>query len=204
MADHKRILLLGGTGRVGRMVLRHRRTAPPARIDIVEQHRDPDRSTGHYWPLLEDPDDRLAALQFDAIICLSGVTPGPGAELSQNTRLADVVLETAHKAAVQRVKLASSSAVYGSGNGMPFTETDATARVNAYGEAKIAVEEVCAPWRNIGLEVCCMRIGNVAGVDALLLNVALARNDEPLAIDCFANGRGPVRSYIGAQIPKDV
>jgi NAD dependent epimerase/dehydratase family enzyme len=39
-----------------------------------------------------------------------------------------------------------------------------------------------------------LRIGNVAGADALLTNMA-----RPLVIDQFADGRGPLRSYIGAQ-----
>ena len=41
--------------------------------------------------------------------------------------------------------------------------------------------------------MCCLRIGNVAGADALLLN---AGNDG-LMLDQFASGGFPVRSYIG-------
>ncbi|GAB5447988.1 MAG: NAD(P)-dependent oxidoreductase [Gymnodinialimonas sp.] len=171
---------------------------PPPGVEVIAQHRDPNRDDGLFWPLSEPTDSALAAQDFDAIICLAGVTPGPGADLSQNARLAEVVLEAAHQAGIPRVILASSSAVYGAGDGTPFAETDATAPVNAYGEAKIAMEAACTPWRTAGLEVCCLRIGNVAGADALLLNVARAQDGAPLAIDCFEDGRGPVRSYIGA------
>jgi UDP-glucose 4-epimerase len=49
-------------------------------------------------------------------------------------------------------------------------------------------------WRDRGLAVCSLRIGNVAGADALLLNAAAS---APHFIDRFASGGGPVRSYIG-------
>lgn len=198
MTRRLRLLLLGGTGRVGRMVLHHWHAAPPANVEIVEQHRDPKRQTGFFWPLHEDAGDRLAALKIDAVVCLSGVTPGPGADLSLNKPLALSVLRAAYHAGIPRVLLASSSAVYGAGDGTPFSETSATDPVNAYGEAKLVMEQASAPWRDAGLEVCFLRIGNVAGADALLLNVVQSTADQPLSIDCFPDGRGPVRSYIGA------
>lgn len=198
VAEPKRILLVGATGRVGRLVLHHWRTAPPAGVEIIEQHRDPDRDGGVFWPLLDTPGDQLDTQCIDTIVCLAGVTPGPGADLSLNTPLAEAVLGAAHQAGIRRVLLASSSAVYGVGDGTPFSETDATAPINAYGAAKLAMEQACAPWREAGLDICCMRIGNVAGADALLLNVTRAAAGQPLSIDRFLDGRGPVRSYIGA------
>lgn len=204
MAEPKRILLVGSTGRVGRLVMHHWRAAPPSGVEIIEQHRNPNRDEGFFWPLQESLDDRLATLEIDAIVCLAGVTPGPGTDLSLNTRLAETVLEAAHRASIKLVLLASSSAVYGAGDGTPFSEGDASAPVNAYGAAKVEMEQACTPWRDAGLEVCCLRIGNVAGADALLLNVARAAKNEPLAIDCFKDGRGPVRSYIGARAMSDV
>ena len=204
MAEPRRILLVGATGRVGRMVLHHWRAMRPACVEIIEQHRDPDRQGGFFWSLQEPPDDRLAAQRADAIVCLAGVTPGPEADLSLNTLLAEAVLGAAHQAGIRRVLLASSSAVYGVGDGTPFLETDATAPVNAYGEAKLAMEQACAPWRDAELEVCCLRIGNVAGADALLLNAALAAVEQPLSIDRFSDGGGPVRSYIGVATLADV
>jgi nucleoside-diphosphate-sugar epimerase len=59
------------------------------------------------------------------------------------------------------------------------------------------MELACAPWRDKGIDLCFLRIGNVAGADALLMNVASAAPDAPIAIDLFADGRGPLRSYIG-------
>ncbi|MCF6272241.1 MAG: hypothetical protein L3J37_03480 [Rhodobacteraceae bacterium] len=42
-----------------------------------------------------------------------------------------------------------------------------------------------------------MRIGNVAGADAMLLNAASATPEKPIRIDQFSDGKGPLRSYIG-------
>jgi UDP-glucose 4-epimerase len=204
VAESKRILLVGSTGRVGQMVMHHWRSKPPTGVEFIAQHRDPDRNDGLFWSLAEPLEDGLAGRQIDAIICLAGVTPGPDADMAQNTRLAEAVLAAAHKAGIRRVLLASSSAVYGAGNGTPFAESDATAAVNAYGAAKIAMEAACTPWRDAGLEICCLRIGNVAGADALLMNVARAAEGAPLTIDCFEDGRGPVRSYIGARTLADI
>lgn len=197
VAKRRRILLVGATSRVGKLVLHHWRASLPACIEIVEQHRCPDRRWGFFWPLQEPPGDRLTALRVDAIICLAGVTPGPGADLSLNTPLAEAVLSAAKQAGVRRVLIASSSAVYGTGDGTPFSENDNTVPVNDYGAAKLAMERACEPWRESGLEVCCMRIGNVAGADALLLNLATAAAGQKLSIDRFLDGAGPVRSYIG-------
>ncbi|OAN76253.1 hypothetical protein A8B78_01840 [Jannaschia sp. EhC01] len=197
MTHKNRILLVGSSGRVGKLILPHLRAILPTSVSLIEQHRDPTRDTGLYWSLQESAPDGLSDLGIDAVICLAGVTPGSGADLSLNTPLALSVLRAAHEAGIPRVLLASSSAVYGAGDGTPLSETSPTAPVNPYGEAKLEMEDACAPWRGKGLEVCCLRIGNVAGADALLLNVAKSSGDEPLSIDCFDDGRGPVRSYIG-------
>lgn len=181
----------------------HWRATQRANIEIIEQHRDPDRPDGLFWPLKDAAGGRLEALNIDAIVCLAGVTPGPGTDLSQNTPLAEAVLGAAHHAGISRVLLASSSAVYGAGDGTPFAETDATASVNPYGAAKVMMEQACTPWRDAGGEVCCMRIGNVAGADALLLN-AVRAPEQPLTIDRFPDGGSPMRSYIGAATLADV
>jgi nucleoside-diphosphate-sugar epimerase len=129
-------------------------------------------------------------------VALAGITPGPGRNLGLNRPLAEATLDAGLRAGVTRVLLASSSAVYGAG-GIPFTEDAPCAPVNAYGAAKLEMEAACAPWRARGLDICALRIGNVAGADALLLNVARTGPGGAVVIDRFADGGGPVRSYIG-------
>lgn len=195
------LLLTGATGRVGRLILAQSRLAPVSGVTLLAQHRDPARQDGLFWPLLDGPAPVLRHVETHdapaAMIVLSGVTPATGAELSLNTCLPLAALEAAQAAGIRRVLVASSSAVYGAGQGQPMDEASPLNPANAYGQAKVAMEAALAAHRASGIEICVLRIGNVAGADALLLNVAAAKG-QPVIIDRFGDGHGPLRSYIGA------
>ena len=198
-AQHS-ILLTGASGRVGQMLCSCWRDAVPD-LALVPQYRGTAPQGALSWNPLEGPGALLYHVAHAgrplAILALAGVTPGPGRDLTLNRRLAEATLDAALQAGVRRVLLASSSAVYGAGDGTPFSEDAPLAPVNAYGAAKLETEAACAPWRTRGLDICALRIGNVAGADALLLNVARAGPGDAVVIDRFADGGGPVRSYIG-------
>lgn len=135
--------------------------------------------------------------KIDCLIAYAGITPAYGADLGLNASLAEASLRAAFEAGVGRVLLTSSSAVYGAPvDGAALREEDRPQPGNDYGCSKLAMEAVCGPWRARGLEICCLRIGNVAGADVLLLH-GLAAKGQPLRIDRFADGGGPLRSYIG-------
>ncbi|NGM44579.1 NAD(P)-dependent oxidoreductase [Rhodobacter sp. SGA-6-6] len=191
-----RWLVTGTSGRVGRMLRRHWQAEPPPCVLIVQSRRP---GEGLEWDLLTGPLPDGAG-PLDCLIAFAGVTPGPGADLSVNIALAEATLSAAHAAGIPRVLVTSSSAVYGApaGDG-PLDEDSPLRPVNAYGHAKLAMEAACAPWRDRGLEVCCLRIGNVAGADVLLLNGRTASPEAPLRIDRFADGAGPLRTYIGPE-----
>ncbi|MDZ7711256.1 MAG: NAD-dependent epimerase/dehydratase family protein [Roseovarius sp.] len=194
------VLLTGASGRVGRMLRHHWPDMAPD-LALTPQYRRDVPPGALSWNPLDGPGALVAHAQAGhrpgAIIALAGVTPGPGRDLSLNTALAEATLAAAHDAGVPRVLLASSSAVYGAGDGTPFAEDAPCAPVNAYGAAKRDMEAACDPWRARGLDICALRIGNVAGADALLLNVARGGAGCAVVIDRFADGGGPVRSYIG-------
>lgn len=201
-ADTRPVLLVGASGRVGRMVLYHwQRLADPAAV--VPQFRGSGTVGALVWDPLAGPQPLLDAVSasggFQAMVILAGVTPGPGKDLGLNRTLAETCLAAASGADIPRVLLASSSAVYGAGTGAPMPETAPCNPANAYGAAKLEMEQACAPWRDDGMDLCLLRIGNVAGADALLLNVAKSAADQAIEIDVFDDGRGPVRSYIGVQ-----
>ena len=126
---------------------------------------------------------------------LAGVTPRSGRNVVQNTRIAETCLAAAKAVGIERVLVASSSAVYGDQLDRPFRETDCVRPANAYGAAKLAMENACARWSS-ALEVVCLRIGNVAGADALLRQAYLPTRPDIL-LDRFADGTTPLRSYIG-------
>ncbi len=192
-------IFTGGSGRVGQLVLRHWAIAPPAaQVHIQTRRQDLARHSGHFvWDPLTAP--LPAHLEgADCLIAFAGITPSSGLPLETNTELAQATCAAALAAGVRRVLLTSSSAVYGARQDLiPFHEDEPLHPVNAYGLAKAQMEDACEDWRSRGLDLCCLRIGNVAGADVLLLNGQTASGDNPLKLDRFADGNGPCRSYIG-------
>lgn len=201
------VLLVGATGRVGRMLMSYwqseKARPSPSALCVVPQRRKAPNAP--YQGLVWDPEQGEAALKayisehgsFDALLMLGGVTPSPGQATVGNATLADAVLKACSATKIPRVLIASSSAVYGSKLDRPYVESDPLCPVNDYGQDKIRMEQVCAEYRDQTMEVCCLRIGNVAGADALLQNALDSAKSQNLTLDRFANGRGPLRSYIG-------
>lgn len=185
-----RVLVLGATGRVGRMLRRAWDIAPPAGLVPLYQGRRAADTVDVLWDPLGGalPDGR-----FDRVLSLLGVVPGPGADLSQNVALGRAALRATQAVGARHVLLASSSAVYGTALERAYREDDTPAPEAPYGAAKLEMERACAAAPD-GPGVTMLRIGNVAGADALLLNVA---RGGAMRLHRFADGGGPVRSYIG-------
>ncbi|MDU9006537.1 NAD-dependent epimerase/dehydratase family protein [Sedimentitalea todarodis] len=192
-------MVLGATGRIG-MILR-KSWDPQA---ISWQTRKPQAGAG--WVVLDpltDPESlKRAADGCEAILCLAGVVPGrsgagqsgagkPGA-IADNIALAEAALRVAAPGA--RVLLASSAAVYGATPGL-LREDHPPVPLSEYGRAKAVMERRGAELGAArGVAVTALRIGNVAGVDAILGGWA-----PGFRLDQFADGRTPRRSYIGVQ-----
>lgn len=183
-------LVLGATGRIG-MILRK----CWADAGVSWQTRAPRAGAG--WvvldPLAEPEALARAAADRAVILCLAGVVPGrQGARMQDNVALAEAVVAAA--APGTRVLLASSAAVYGAMPGV-LHEDLPPAPLSDYGRAKAAMErrgtELGA---RRGVAVTSLRIGNVAGVDAVLGGWT-----PGFRLDRFADGRTPQRSYIGAR-----
>lgn len=201
MGRRSEILLIGASGRVGRLVRAAWRMAPLQEFDVTAQYRRPVPWAAHgdvIWDPVADPVLPLKRNDRTTMVVLAGATPGSNVPLHRNTDIAIGCLEAARKLGIERILIASSSAAYGAGSGESFKESDAPLRVSDYGNSKLEME---AAVRDAGadLDVCCLRIGNVLGADALLLAAANASRDEPLLLDRFASGGGPVRSYIDPQ-----
>lgn len=198
-----RVLLVGAGGRVGRLVSAGLAVSGADHVRLLSQGRTPKRTAGMdlYWdPMADGPGPLVSWVQkagpVDAMIVLAGVVPASGMDLSLNTEIATACLNGAQATGIPRVLMASSSAVYGAWKDTPFSERDPVRPLNAYGAAKLDMEAACAGYRAAGLEICNLRIGNVVGADALLLNKAGSGPGHQLRLDQFADGGGPVRSYI--------
>jgi len=165
----------GASGRIGRTILRHWQSEPPLAELILQTRRE---GSGLLWdPLLSSLPKTLGELS--CLVAFAGVTPAAGSELQGNVALAEATLTAAFDSGIPRVLLTSSSAVYGvPRGGVPLTEADTLRPRNPYGEAKARMEAICDRWRGKGLEVCCLRIGNVAGADVLLLRARCGHSDS--------------------------
>lgn len=196
-------IVMGASGRIGAMMLRHWEAHPPLGLCFVPQRRQSTQLEPELvWSPLQDGPAPLLDWQraqgpVAGLLVLSGVTPAPGAAVDLNVALVAVALDAARQAGIGACLIASSSAVYGAGRGAALTEDDPTTPANDYGQAKLAMEALCYRARAEGQAVCCLRIGNVAGADMLLHNAARATAEAPLRLDRFADGAGPRRSYIG-------
>ncbi|MBD3665015.1 NAD-dependent epimerase/dehydratase family protein [Sulfitobacter sp. TSTF-M16] len=190
--QNRPILVLGASGRLGQML----RLCWPDQSTLQAHSRRP--QTGFVsFDLILEPEKSVAAMRHArAVICLSGVT-GATADrtenvYSRNTDLALAAIRAAHAASVERVFLASSAAVYGRGADIQDEESPCTP-VSDYGRAKLNMEEAgLAEARALGQQVTALRIGNVAGADAVL-----GGWHDQMALDVLADGRTPRRSYIG-------
>lgn len=183
----ERLLILGATGRVGQMLRRYWAAHPPQDLDLVYQSRCP--IDGHVSYQLGD--DPACFGPINRVLSLWGVTSGGDAALSANTTLALEAQRIAAACGVNHVLHASSIAVY-TPSEQPHCETDPTTAANAYGAAKLAMEQALAT--ATGPKTTALRIGSVAGAESL---AAAVHNGGKITLDRFASGHGPERSYIG-------
>lgn len=186
------VLVLGATGRIG-AVLRRIWPADAARW----QTRRPMPGTG--WALcdpLADPAGLArAATGCSAILCLAGPVPGQGGEVDLDVHVPLALAAVAAAAAADvPVLLVSSAAVYGAQSGL-LSEAAPLVPMAGYGRVKVEMEQQAATLADrLGVAACALRIGNIAGLDAILGGWRTG-----FTLDRFADGHTPRRSYIGVR-----
>lgn len=182
------VLVLGATGRIGTILRRFW----PSGVAAWQARRTPSEAGF----LVLDPLGNPGALARAAdgcktILCLAGAIPGRNPDLHDNSRLSEVAIRAADRSKT-RVLLASSAAVYGAGAG-PLEEETPLAPATEYGRAKAEMEHGAAELgKALGVPVTALRIGNVAGCDAIL-----GGWHPGFALDRFPDGTTPRRSYVG-------
>lgn len=197
-----RWLFVGGTGRVGQMLRCAWQHVAP-RHSIIWQRRVavPHAPEDWVWDPADGPDDLVRNCRerppLRGMLVFAGVTPSATANYSENVDILESCIDTARHLGVSRLIVASSSAVYGASTAGPIPESAPLQPVNDYGRSKVMVEEACARHRSDGLQISCLRIGNVLGADALMVNARRASQANPLCVDIFPDGFGVRRTYIG-------
>ena len=188
--DLPRVLILGGAGRLGTMMRAAWQAAPQAvGITPIWQARREVGLSGPVFDILTAPGALArACAQADVVLLLAGVTDGSADDLAVNVALAKAVRKHAQMAGLPLIA-ASSGAVYGRASG-PLREDTPCAPLNDYGRSKCAMEAALTGMKR----ACALRIGNVAGADALL---GVPTPEGGRVLHVFADGRAPERSYIG-------
>lgn len=195
-----RVLVLGAQGRIGTL-LRRGWTRDNTLAGFAFQTRDTTAIADILWDVLTPlPRTLISTTPFDCMLVLSGIVPRPGADFALNTAIGLSSVKAAAHLGIPSVLMASTSAVYGTHQDHPFHESDPAKPLNDYGRSKLEMEARCHALANtLGINLCCLRIGNVAGADALLINGAALGADQRLQIESFTDGGTPLRSYIGPQ-----
>ena len=203
------IVVTGATGRIGRSV---RTSSIAEHIPILCQsrrHLPFDQNTPWFQWIPGKAEGESSLENATAILHLAGTTPTGGTIVddaqfeSANVQMALSVLDAAARHAIPRVLLASSASVYGRplSEEQVFGEDTPLQPLNAYGRSKMAMERAALSFTapKDTPEICILRIANVAGADQLLQNALRAGPENPMELDRFPSGHGPLRSYIGPQ-----
>jgi nucleoside-diphosphate-sugar epimerase len=167
------LIVTGAGGRVGRLL---RNVAPKGRV-IWATHTPSDNGDLSW-------DTLISGVPTGAVIVhLAGAVKG---ELGLNATLAQQVCNAPGS---RHVFVASTAAVYRPSE-RDVQEDTPTDPQNAYGAAKLAMEREVR-----GQGVTLLRIGNVAGADALL--GGLVAGQTAILDPVVGQSGGPLRSYIG-------
>ncbi|SEC00436.1 Nucleoside-diphosphate-sugar epimerase [Streptomyces misionensis] len=160
-----RILVLGGTGYLGRHVTERLRALPGARLSAAGR-------TGAEYAvdLATDRPERLAktlaAAAPDAVVNCAGATGGDPVTLAEVNARGPAVLCAALREAAPTARLVhlGSAAEYGPGTpGVPVTESAPARPVTAYGATKLAGTLAV---NAAALDAVVLRIGNPVGAGA--------------------------------------
>lgn len=179
------LLITGGNGRIGTILHDCWPWAMRDGLRPIWQSRRSEVGFLH-WDILQQPAPPWAG---GIVLHLAGGRADSDAEVP----LALAVLRAAQAQGARHVFLASSAAVYPAGTDLG--EDTAPAPASPYGEGKRAMEEAALDWQaRHGGGLTILRIGNVAGADALL---GAGRRAAVTLDPVEGSALGPVRSYIG-------
>lgn len=179
------VLVTGANGQVGRRILRAwKRESPSFEISAVARTAGTDWQT---WSPGSPPVVETAC----AVVGLWGVCFGTLDETRVNLDLARAAQDLGAQTGADRVIHLSTQAVYGR-SCLEADEDQPLTPASPYGQAKAEMEEMLQGTN--GPKPVILRVSNVIGADAISRSLA---SDAPVILDRFADGRGPVRSFIG-------
>lgn len=173
-----RLFVTGGQGRIGRILERVWTDSDGTPFEPIFLGRD-------QWDILTGQPPDLD--EKDAVLDLAGKTRGSVAE---NSAIAARVADWASRAGAVHFLMSSASVYFGGPR--PMYEDEQRAPVSDYGKSKAESEDAV---RRINPKAIILRMGNVAGADALLGNLCAGIPARLDPVEHYPDG--PVRSYIG-------
>lgn len=176
----KRVLIIGGTGFCGPHLARHLVDAGAevtvcsrsAKVGLSSWHdRILKGAQLHQLDMLDSFSLQAAMSGVDTVVHAASVTKSRGSDLAMeqdiSTNLVGTVriMQAAAAMGVKRVvMLSSAGAVYGPGQDVPYTETDACTPISSYGIVKLAAENyVSLLGRTHGISTLIARLSNPIG-----------------------------------------
>ncbi len=190
-----RLLVAGATGRIGRLLGTVWQMAPPADVTVTFTGRRAE------WPVKPqhvacrraDPEAfQMLLSNADIVLDLAGPTRAPDTDTHRDCL--DIFRSLA-ALTDKPVLTMSTSAVYGQG---AMRREDEVAQPHSpYGAARLELETLVKSRPR----ATALRLGNVAGADALLGRMVPG---QPVLLDQFDDGATPRRSYLGPESLADL
>lgn len=167
-----RVLVTGGSGFLGINVIRYllERGADVVSLDLEPfTYPEATRIRALVGDIRDAHTVREACTGVDMVVHTAAALPLYTPEDIYSTDVVGTrtVLTEAFTAGAQRVVHVSSTAVYGIPDHHPLYETDTLHGVGPYGEAKVAAEEVCLTFRQVGKCVPILRPKSFIGPERL-------------------------------------
>jgi len=132
--------------------------------------------------------------QGAVVLHLAGMTRGAGEDLRQNSAIVPGLLESCRRIGARRLLFVSTAAVYAPGP-LAMAEDLPVMPASAYGRSKADAEALVRAQTDVPVTV--LRLGNVAGADALL---GPRPAGGQIVLDPVPQvPGGPTRSWIGAR-----